>query len=144
MVGWFEIPVSDMDRAVKFYNEVFQIKIAVHNMGELIMGWFPMAEDPEAKGASGSLVYHKEFYKPSKEGALVYFTSRKEEFYKPSKEGVLVYFTSRKGDIKDELSRIEKAGGKILKPKTQISPDHGYMALFLDTEGNRVALHSLK
>ena len=125
MVGWFEIPVSDMDRAVKFYNEVFQIKIAVHNMGELIMGWFPMAEDPEAKGASGSLVYHKEFYKPSKEGALV-------------------YFTSRSGDINDELSRIEKAGGKILKPKTQISPDHGYMALFLDSEGNRVALHSLK
>jgi hypothetical protein len=125
MVGWFEIPVSDMDRAVKFYNKVFQIKIAVHNMGELIMGWFPMAEDPEAKGTSGSLVYHKEFYKPSKEGALV-------------------YFTSRKGDIKDELSRIEKAGGKILKPKTQISPDHGYMALFLDSEGNRVALHSLK
>ena len=125
MVGLFEIPVSDMDRAVQFYNEVFQIKIAVHNMGELIMGWFPMAEDPEAKGASGSLVYHK-------------------EFYKPSKEGVLVYFTSRTGDIKDELSRIEKAGGKILKPKTLISPDHGYMALFLDSEENRVALHSLK
>ena len=125
MVGWFEIPVSDMDRAVKFYNEVFQIKIAVHNMGELIMGWFPMAENPEVKGASGSLVYHKEFYKPSKEGALV-------------------YFTSRSGDINDELSRIEKSGGKILKTKTQISPDHGYMALFLDSEGNRVALHSLK
>jgi hypothetical protein len=125
MVGWFEIPVSDMDRAVKFYNEVFQIKIAVHNMGELIMGWFPFAEDPEAKGAGGSLVYHKEFYIPSKEGALV-------------------YFTSRSGDINDELSRIEKAGGKIISPKKQISPDHGYMALFLDTEGNRVALHSLK
>ena len=125
MVGWFEIPVSNMDRAVNFYNEVFQIKIAVHNMGELIMGWFPMAEEPEAKGASGSLMYHKEFYKPSKEGALV-------------------YFTSRSGDINDELSRIEKAGGKILKPKTQISPDHGYMALLLDSEGNRVALHSLK
>ena len=124
MIGWFEIPVNDMDRAVAFYNEVFHIKIAVHNMGELIMGWFPFAENPEAKGASGSLVYHK-------------------EFYKPSAEGTLIYFTSRTGDIKDELSRIEKAGGKILKPKTQISPDHGYMALFLDTEGNRVALHSL-
>jgi len=125
MVGWFEIPVSDMDRAVKFYNKVFQIKIAVHHMGELVMGWFPFPENPEAKGAGGSLVYHKEFYKPSKEGALV-------------------YFTSRSGDISDELSRIEKAGGKILKPKTQISPDHGYMALFLDSEENRVALHSLK
>ncbi len=125
MVGWFEIPVKDIDRAVAFYNEVFQIKIAVHDLGELVMGWFPFAEDQEAKGASGSLVYHK-------------------EFYIPSTEGTLVYFTSRTGDIKDELSRIEKAGGKILKPKTQISEDHGYMALFLDTEGNRVALHSLK
>ena len=125
MVGWFEIPVKDIDRAVAFYNEVFQIKIAVHDMGELVMGWFPLAEDPKAKGASGSLVYHK-------------------EFYKPSKEGTLAYFTSRTGDIKDELSRIEKAGGNILKPKTKISEDHGYMALFLDTEGNRVALHSIK
>ena len=124
MVGWFEIPVNDMDLAVKFYNEVFQINIAVHPMGDLIMGWFPFAENPEAKGASGSLVCQK-------------------EFYKPSTEGTLIYFTSRTGDIKDELSRIEKAGGKILKPKTQISPDHGYMALFLDTEGNRVALHSI-
>ncbi len=125
MVGWFEIPLNDMDRAVKFYNEVFQINIAVHPMGDLIMGWFPFAENPEAKGASGSLVYQK-------------------EFYKPSTEGTLIYFTSRTGDIKDELSRIEKTGGKILKPKTQISPDHGYMALCLDTEGNRVALHSLE
>ena len=124
MVGWFEIPVNDMDRAVRFYNDVFQINIAVHPMGDLIMGWFPFAENPEAKGASGSLVYHK-------------------ELYKPSKEGTLIYFTSRTGDINDELSRIEKAGGKILKPKTQISPDLGYMALFLDTEGNRVALHSI-
>ena len=125
MVGWFEIPVRDMDRAVKFYNEVFQINIAVHDMGELIMGWFPFADDKEVKGAAGSLIYHK-------------------DFYTPSMEGTLVYFTSRSGDVNDELSRIENAGGKILKTKTQISPDHGYMALFMDTEGNRVALHSLK
>jgi len=125
MVGWFEIPVANMDRAVAFYNEVFQIEIAVHDMGELIMGWFPFAEDPESKGASGSLVYHK-------------------ESYKPSTEGTLVYFTSRTGDINDEIGRIEKAGGKILQVKTQISEDHGYMGLFLDTEGNRVALHSQK
>lgn len=125
MVGWFEIPVADMDRAIKFYSEVFQVQIAVHNMGDFIMGWFPFAEDPEAKGAAGSLVFHK-------------------ESYKPSTDGTLVYFTSRTGDIKDELSRIEKAGGEILQPKTQISDEHGYMALFIDTEGNRVALHSLK
>jgi len=125
MVGWFEIPVRDMGRAAKFYNEVFQINIAIHDMGELTMGWFPFADDQDAKGAAGSLVYHK-------------------DVYTPSMQGTLVYFTSRSGDINDELSRIEKAGGKILKPKTQITPDHGYMALFMDTEGNRVALHSLR
>jgi len=125
MVGWFEIPVTNMDRAVAFYNEVFQIEIAVHKLDNIIMGWFPFADDQEAKGASGSLVYN-------------------EEFYKPSTEGILVYFTSRKGDINDELSRIEKAGGTILQAKTQISEDHGYYALVLDTEGNRVALHSQK
>ena len=125
MVSWFEIPVVNMDRAVAFYNEVFQIQIAVHDMGELVMGWFPFAEDSESKGASGSLVYNK-------------------EFYKPSAEGTLVYFTSRKGDINNEIGRIENAGGTILQAKTQISEDHGYYALFLDTEGNRVALHSKK
>jgi len=41
------------------------------------------------------------------------------------------------------LDRIEKAGGKIIVPKTQISPEHGYMAVFIDTEGNRIALHSV-
>lgn len=56
--------------------------------------------------------------------------------------GVLVYFNSE--DMDTELNRIDKSGGKILRPKTQISPDVGYMAFFLDTEGNRVALHSRK
>lgn len=125
MVGWFEIPVMDMERAVTFYNEIFQIEISIHKLDNLVMGWFPFADDPEAKGASGSLVYN-------------------EESYRPSTDGTLVYFTSRKGDINDELSRIEQAGGKILQSKTQISEDHGYMALILDTEGNRIALHSLK
>ena len=44
MVGWFEIPVRDMDRAKKFYEEVFQISIQVQNFNELLMGWFPWAE----------------------------------------------------------------------------------------------------
>lgn len=126
MVGWFEIPVTNMDRAVAFYNKVFNIKISVHILGNITMGLFPFADNAEAKGASGSLVYNKEFYKPS------------------STEGVLIYFTSQSGDINDELSRIEAAGGKILQAKTQISKDHGYMALFIDTEGNRIALHSNK
>lgn len=125
MVGWFEVPVTNMDRAVKFYNEVFQIEIAIHELGPLTMGWFPFTEDQNRPGAAGSLVLH-------------------EDAYTPSTEGVLIYFSSRTGDLSDELSRIETAGGKILQPKTQISEDYGYMALFIDSEGNRVALHSKK
>jgi len=62
-------------------------------------------------------------------------------FYKPSTEGTLVYFTAHSGDLSIELSRVEDAGGKVLQPKTQISPEPGFMALFIDSEGNRIALH---
>ncbi len=120
-VGWFEIPVFDMSRAITFYNEVFQIEIGKQDFGGTEMGWFPF--DENAKGAPGTLI-------------------KSEGNYIPSTEGVLVYFSSI--DVNEELKRIEKEGGTILQDKTQISEDHGYMALFLDTEGNRVALHSQK
>ncbi|KQC28821.1 VOC family protein [Flagellimonas eckloniae] len=122
MVGWFEIPVSDMERAKTFYEKVFQIKIQVQDLGGTQMGWFPWAEGKN--GAAGSLILQPDWYKPS------------------ATDGVLVYFAST--DVQIELDLIEAAGGKILKPKTQISPDVGYMGLFLDTEGNRIALHSRK
>jgi predicted enzyme related to lactoylglutathione lyase len=56
--------------------------------------------------------------------------------------GVLIYYTAKSGDLDNELSRVETAGGKVLQPKTLIKEDIGYMAVFLDTEGNRIALHS--
>ncbi len=119
MVGWFEIPVTDMDRAKAFYETVFKTEISVHDLGGFIMGWFP--EAVEGGGASGSLVLH--------------------EMYAPSKtDGILIYFSSP--DINDELSRIESAGGTILRPKTEIGGGYGFMALFVDSEGNRIALHS--
>ncbi len=121
-IGWFEIPVEDMDRAKQFYETVFEVSIQVQPFNELLMGWFPFAEGKP--GASGSLVKHPDFYEPS------------------GKAGVLVYFSSE--NVDHELGRIEKAGGKILMPKTQISEDVGYMALFHDSEGNRIALHSRK
>ncbi len=118
MVGWFEIPVSDMNRAKVFYEHVFQIKLDVQNFGGLIMGWFPFVEGKE--GAAGTLI--------------------KQETYIPSQEGTLVYFMS--DNVQNELDRVEVAGGKIYQPKTEISPEHGYMGVFIDCEGNRVALHS--
>ncbi|MGB5238036.1 MAG: VOC family protein [Flavobacteriaceae bacterium] len=120
MVGWFEIPVTDMDRAKKFYETVFDISISVHDLGGFIMGWFPPATD-DTKGASGSLVQH-EMYQPS------------------DSHGVLIYFSSRDVDI--ELGRLESTDGHVLKPKTAIGGGHGFMALFKDSEGNRIALHS--
>ena len=125
MVGWFEIPVLNMERAIQFYNKVFNIEIKAQQFGPTAMGWFPFADNQEAKGSAGTLIHNP-------------------EHYKPSDQGTLIYFTSRSGDLNDELGRIEAAGGTILKVKTQISEEHGFMGLFLDTEGNRIALHSLK
>jgi hypothetical protein len=120
-VGWFEIPVTDMDRAVKFYETVFDIRLSRNLIGTLEMAWFPEVEN--GMGSTGSLVFHP-------------------EYYKPSPDGVLIYFTAQSGDISIELGRVEKAGGKIIMPRKQISEEYGYMALITDSEGNRIALHS--
>jgi predicted enzyme related to lactoylglutathione lyase len=121
-VGWFEIPVTNMERAVKFYEAVFGFTLERHNFGGLNMAWFPYADKP---GAPGSLVYD-------------------EKFYKPSQEGVLIYFSSPSGDLKNEMDKVESAGGKVLMHKKIINEDIGYMGMFSDTEGNRIALHSKK
>ncbi|GBF20022.1 MULTISPECIES: VOC family protein [Arenibacter] len=119
MVGWFEIPVTNMERAKKFYEAVFNITISVHDLDGLIMGWFPFA--PGKSGAMGSLVQHKMYIPSDTKGPLLYFSCR---------------------DLTIELNRVEDAGGIILQAKKTISEDHGFMALLKDTEGNRIALHS--
>ena len=58
--------------------------------------------------------------------------------------GGLVYFTAHSGDLDNELSRVEAAGGRVLQKKTLITEEHGYMAVLLDSVGNRIALHSHK
>jgi len=121
MVGWFEIPVTKMSRAKTFYEVVFGINIKEEQFGDTLMGWFPTSKNTDAKGASGSLVQNEKYYKPYANGTLIYFSSP---------------------EISYELRKIEEAGGVILQEKTLISEDIGYMALFLDTEGNRIALHS--
>ncbi|MDX5348401.1 MAG: VOC family protein [Hymenobacteraceae bacterium] len=123
VVGWFEIPVTNMERAIKFYEAVFGFKMQHQPMGDLDMAWFPWSES--GSGASGSLVKH-------------------EKWYKPSTDGTLIYFTAHSGDLSNELGKVEAAGGKVLQEKTLITEDIGYMGLFLDTEGNRIALHSRK
>ncbi|HNP20376.1 MAG TPA: VOC family protein [Fulvivirga sp.] len=123
MVGWFELPVAKMDRAIKFYETVFEIKIERQNLEGLDMAWFPA--NHQGGGAMGSLVHMPKFYTPGIQGPLI-------------------YFTAHSGDLDNEIGRVEGAGGKIIQGKKLISEDIGYMGLIMDTEGNRVALHSRK
>jgi predicted enzyme related to lactoylglutathione lyase len=118
-LNWFEIATNDLDRAQKFYEAVFGIKMEPLDMDQLQMRMFP------GEGANGKVG-----------GAIV-----KSGMHKPSKEGTLVYLNANP-DLSDALGRVEKNGGKVLMPKTHISDDIGYMAFFLDTEGNAVAMHS--
>jgi len=117
--AWVEIPVNDMERAVSFYEKVFGVKLQQVDFGGMLMAWFPNVGN-DLPGATGTLI--------------------KQDTYIPSQEGTMVYFYSE--DVQNELDKIEAAGGKIYQPKTQISEEYGYMGVFIDTEGNRVALHS--
>ena len=121
IVGWFEVPVNNMERAIKFYESVFGLKLDRQKMGSLDMAWFP--GDMTGMGSAGSLVFNK-------------------EFYKPSVDGVLLYFSSQTGDLNEDLRRVQAAGGKVHQPRKLITEEIGYMAVAIDTEGNRIALHS--
>ncbi len=119
-VSWFEIPTADLERATQFYETIFQVSLFPMDTPNLKMRLFPI-DDPMT-GIGGALVYAKDFYNPS------------------ATDGPMIYLNGNP-DLQDILDRIEGAGGKIVVPKTQISPEHGYMAVFHDTEGNRMALH---
>ena len=118
-LNWFEIPVTDMQRAKHFYQVIFSIHMDETEMGGMRMAMFP--------GTDGNgKVY----------GALV-----QSDYQKPAMEGTAVYLNANP-DMSPVLEKVEMEGGKILMPKTEISPEIGFMAFFADTEGNRVALHS--
>jgi predicted enzyme related to lactoylglutathione lyase len=120
MINWFEIYTSDFDRAKKFYTTVFNYKLTDLPMSndrhaDMRYATFPGDE----KGVGGALV--------------------KIEQAKPGYGGVLVYFASE--EINAELSRVDAAGGKILRSKTNVG-EFGFIALIQDTEGNLIGLHS--
>jgi predicted enzyme related to lactoylglutathione lyase len=118
-INWFEIPVSDFDRAKKFYESIFDYQIPDSLMGPTRMGFFLY---DFKSGKIGGAICHGNGYTPSQQGSLIYLTADP--------------------DLQIILGRIESAGGKILQPKTQVTPEIGNIAIFLDSEGNRVALHS--
>ena len=112
---WFEIPASDFDRATKFYEEIFNVELHVDDFGSFKMAVFP----------------HKEVG-----GAICW-----GDGYSPGSSGTLLYLDANP-DLTDVLNKVKSAGGNIIQDKKQISPEHGFMALFTDCEGNRLALHS--
>ena len=119
-VSWFEIAVADFARAQRFYSAIFDYAMPEMQMGPVRMGMLPC--DPAANGVGGAICFG--------------------EGYVPRPDGTLVYLNGG-SDLSTVLARIEPAGGKILQPKTQITPEYGYFALFMDSEGNRMGLHSL-
>lgn len=118
-VSWIEIPVTDFDRAKKFYSTIYDFDMPEMQMGPNRMGF--LLHDQQGGGIGGAIV-QGEGYQPATVGSKVYLNG---------------------GDNLDTvLNRVAGAGGKIILPKTEITPEFGYFAIFEDSEGNQVSLHS--
>ena len=115
-INWFEIPAYNFERAVNFYNSLYSITMETTEINGYSMGFFP------AKNGIGGAVVSGEGCVPNTTGPLLYLNGGK--------------------DLSLVLSKVEEAGGRIIMPKTLINDAVGYFALFMDTEGNRLALHS--
>ena len=118
---WVEIPVLNFERAKEFYSKIFDYEMYEENMGPLRMGFLPM--ERESQGVGGAIVQGQD-YVPSKLGAKVYLNGGE--------------------DLTVVLDRIDKAGGRVVRPKVKITDEIGYFAEFEDPEGNHVFLHSKK
>ncbi|QQS28762.1 MAG: VOC family protein [Sphingobacteriales bacterium] len=117
VISWFEIPTYSLDRAAAFYSHVLNTPVEPTLFGGMRMAFFP--NEPDI--VSGALIEHPDAV-PSPYGTTVYF-------YRPD-------------DFDETLYRVVEAGGQILMPRTKVSEDVGSVAYFLDTEGNKVALHT--
>ncbi len=121
-ISWFEIPATDLSRAQKFYESIFGITFNAMDLPNIKMRMFPL-DDP-MNGVGGAIVDSGGFHKPS------------------LTDGPLIYLNGNP-DLQKVLDKVEDAGGKVMVPKTEISPDYGFMGVFIDTEGNRIGLHSV-
>ncbi len=115
-VSWFEIPALDFNHAVQFYNHIFGIEMEQNITDVNSMAFFPVTS-----GIGGAVI--------SGPGSI------------PSPIGPLIYLNGG-NDLKNVLNKVEAAGGRIVMPKTLISEDEGYFAIFIDCQGNKLALHS--
>ena len=115
-INWFEIPVTNMERAVHFYNSIFAIQLEQMEVMGGTSAFFPY----ETGGVGGSLT--------------------KGDGYVPSQTGAVIYLNGGQ-NLSTVLDRVAAAGGEILLAKTHLG-ENGYIAFFLDTEGNKIGLHS--
>ena len=121
-ISWFEIPAINLERAQKFYETIFDISLIPMDLPNIKMRMFPI--DDMITGVGGAIVDSSGFHKPS------------------ATDGPLIYLNANP-DVQAVLDKVKGAGGIVLVPKTEISPDYGYMAVLIDSEGNRIALHSV-
>lgn len=118
-ISWFEIPVSDMARAGRFYNAIFRTELCVEEFGGMPMAMFPKQGE---HAVTGCLV--------------------KSPQMNPSAQGTVVYLNAE-GDLDGVLKRTSEAGGKVVMGRTSIG-EYGFIGLIMDTEGNHVGLYSTK
>jgi uncharacterized protein len=121
-ISWFEIPSTDLDRATKFYEKIFDVSLTSMDLPSIRMRMFPV-DDPMTD-IGGAVVHSGGFHKPS------------------ATDGPLIYLNGNP-DLQLVLDKVVAAGGSIMVPKTEISPEYGFMAVIIDTEGNRIGLHSI-
>ena len=117
-LNWFEIPATDISRAKKFYEDIFEIKMEEMEMPNMKYAMFPA---DAMNGKVGGGLAQSPMHTPGVTGAIVYLNANP--------------------DLQKVLDRIEKAGGQITMPKTSIG-QNGFMAFFTDSEGNSMGLHS--
>jgi predicted enzyme related to lactoylglutathione lyase len=122
-ISWFEIPATDLARATNFYETIMGVQLIPMDLENIKMRMFPLADMMNDIG--GAIVDSGGFHKPS------------------ATDGVLIYLNGNP-DVQQVLDKVEAAGGKIFLPKTEISPEFGHMAIIIDTEGNRIGLHSIQ
>ncbi|MDZ4716152.1 MAG: VOC family protein [Cytophagales bacterium] len=118
-INWFELPVNIFDKAKTFYETVLSATMQPMEMGGMKSAFFPA----DLQNGIGGCITQAEGYEPSSKGSLIYLNGG--------------------DDLNVPLSRVQKGGGKIIMPKTAIG-QNGFMAHFEDTEGNKVAFHSMK
>lgn len=116
-ISIFEIPATDISRAITFYQNILNLPIELMEAPGMQLGIFPY----ENQAVAGIII--------------------QAEGYQPSADGVTIYLNGG-ADLQGILSKVEENGGKILVPKTPHADENGYFALFLDTEGNKLGLSS--